>query len=213
MKVRICVMVAFTIFITGCGISDNMIQTALAETSEKIPTDTPAHTSTQIPTNSPSPTFTITSTSTPAPSKTPTATNTKIPTDTPSDTPTIIPTPTGPADITAFIPPSVPYERAGSKCKWKLAIDFQSENGVDATINQIGNIFVSPGGWKYYVGGEHKNDVDIFIHGYQSFQYVTTLTSGLCDSFVGGVLTFTYYGYDVNGNQIYGNIFTKFAKP
>jgi len=213
MNKKFVLLIFFAFIISGCGVSEGAIQTALAETIEKIPTDTPAHTSTNIPTNSPSPTSTITSTSTPAPSKTPTATNTKIPTGTPTDTPTIVPSPTGPSEINAFIPPSVPYDRIGTKCKWRLVIDFQSENGVDATINEIGNIFVSPSGWKYYVGGQHKKEVDIFIPGYQSYQYESTLTSSLCDSFVGGVLTFTYYGYDANGNQIYGNIFTKFAKP
>jgi hypothetical protein len=196
-----------------------MIQTALAETDAQLPTETTIATNTTnptnttFPTNTPDPTSTDTPTHTPSDTPSPTYTSSPTETLTPSATRTKKPTPTGPAEVTASIPSSVPYERSsGGQCVWKISITFQEENGVDATIDEIGNIFVS-GRYKYYLGGEHKRDVDLFIPGHDSYIYEYTIRDNICDSHVGGVLTFTYYGYDANGYQIYGNIFTRFTKP
>jgi len=171
MKFHLYLLVLFSIIITGCANSDSMIQTALAETDANLPTNTTIPTHTAIPTNTIFPTNTPlptnTDTRTPLPSDTPSPTYTSSPTDTstPSATSTKIPTPTGPAEITASIPSSVPYERtSGGQCIWNITITFKEGSGVDATIEEIGNIFVS-GKYKYYLGGEHKRDVDIFIPG------------------------------------------------
>ena len=83
MKKIFLVGILFVFLLTGCGASEDTIQTAIAETEAARPTE--------IYTPEPTSTFTVTPTLTDTPTVTPSETPT--PSDTPTETPTFTPTP------------------------------------------------------------------------------------------------------------------------